>query len=140
LAIIVDGTVAYANGYGVLNTETKQPVTRETMFRVGSVTKMFTGAMLAQLEAAGTIDLTPNEIRALTAAMEKTARFRIANHNNNLQRLRGTPGMGAFVNFYTLPDAPGAAPVAPAAGGGVDLQGAAAAERARREALKQGAK
>ena len=57
LAIVVDGKVAYANGYGVLNTETKQPVTRETMFRVGSVTKMFTGAMLAQLEAAGTIDL-----------------------------------------------------------------------------------
>ena len=57
LAIVVDGKVAYANGYGVLNTETKQPVTRETMFRVGSVTKMFTGAMLAQLEAAGTIEL-----------------------------------------------------------------------------------
>jgi CubicO group peptidase (beta-lactamase class C family) len=57
LAVVVDGKVAYANGYGVMNAETKQPVTRETMFRVGSVTKMFTGALLAQLEATGIMDL-----------------------------------------------------------------------------------
>jgi hypothetical protein len=113
----------------------------EAMRGQGAITE--NERLLIRKAAAGTIDLTPNEIRTLTGAMEKTAKFRIANHNNNLQRLRGTPGMGAFVNFYTLPDAPGAAPVAPAAPGapaGPGLRERAAQERARREALQQGVK
>jgi CubicO group peptidase (beta-lactamase class C family) len=57
LAVVVDGRIAYAQGYGVTNVESAQPVTRETLFRVGSVTKMFTGALLAQLEAEGLLDL-----------------------------------------------------------------------------------
>jgi CubicO group peptidase (beta-lactamase class C family) len=57
LAVVVDGRVAYAQGYGVTNVESSAPVTRETLFRVGSVTKMFTGALLAQLEVAKILDL-----------------------------------------------------------------------------------
>lgn len=57
LAVVVDGRIAYARGYGVTSVESQQPVTRETLFRVGSVTKMFTAALLAQLEAEGLLDL-----------------------------------------------------------------------------------
>ncbi len=58
LAVVVDGKIVYAAGHGVANAESREPVTRETLFRVGSVTKMFTGALLAQLEASGVVDLT----------------------------------------------------------------------------------
>ncbi len=57
LAVVHEGRVVYAQGYGVTNIESGERVTRETLFRLGSVTKMFTGALLAQLEVAKLVDL-----------------------------------------------------------------------------------
>ncbi|MCC7052961.1 MAG: beta-lactamase family protein [Gemmatimonadaceae bacterium] len=57
LAVVVDGQLAYAGVYGVADAETRRPVTTRTLFRVGSVTKMFTAATLSQLAAEGTVDL-----------------------------------------------------------------------------------
>lgn len=57
VAVVVDGRIAYAKGFGVVDVERGDPVTTETLFRVGSVTKMFTGALLAQLAETGRIDL-----------------------------------------------------------------------------------
>lgn len=57
VAIVLDGKLVYAKGYGVADVETKRPVTAATLFRVGSVTKMITGATLAKLAAEGKLDL-----------------------------------------------------------------------------------
>ncbi|MBX7119675.1 MAG: beta-lactamase family protein [Gemmatimonadaceae bacterium] len=57
VAVVVDGRVAYSRGYGVADVETGRAVTPRTLFRVGSVTKMFTAALLAQLAAEGKLDL-----------------------------------------------------------------------------------
>lgn len=57
VAVVVDGRLAYTKGYGVADVESRRPVTERTLFRVGSVTKMFTGAALAQMAAQGSIDL-----------------------------------------------------------------------------------
>lgn len=57
VAVVVGGRLAYAKGFGVADVERGDPVTTETLFRVGSVTKMFTGALLAHLAEAGRIDL-----------------------------------------------------------------------------------
>lgn len=57
VAVVVNGQLAYAAGYGVANAESGQPVTAQTLFRVGSVTKMFTGATLTQVAHAGRLDL-----------------------------------------------------------------------------------
>jgi CubicO group peptidase (beta-lactamase class C family) len=57
VAVVVDGRLAYTRGYGVADVETGRPVTERTLFRVGSVTKMVTGAVLAQLAADGRLDL-----------------------------------------------------------------------------------
>jgi CubicO group peptidase (beta-lactamase class C family)/alpha-beta hydrolase superfamily lysophospholipase len=58
VAVVVDGRVAYAAGYGIANIETGQPVTTDMLFRVGSVTKMFTAATLTQLAHEGKLSLT----------------------------------------------------------------------------------
>src|SRR5919108_5336077 len=42
VAVIKDGQVVYAKGYGVASSETGAPVTPEMLFRLGSTTKMFT--------------------------------------------------------------------------------------------------
>ncbi len=57
VAVVVDGKLAYAKGYGVADIETGRVVTNNTLFRVGSVTKMITAAALAQLESDGKLDL-----------------------------------------------------------------------------------
>lgn len=57
VAVVVDGKLAYAKGYGVADIETGRPVTTQTLFRVGSVTKMVAAATLMQLAADGKLDL-----------------------------------------------------------------------------------
>jgi CubicO group peptidase (beta-lactamase class C family) len=48
LAVLEDGKIVKAQGYGVANIEAKTPVTPETVFKIGSVSKQFiaTGIML----------------------------------------------------------------------------------------------
>jgi CubicO group peptidase (beta-lactamase class C family) len=53
LAVVVDGQLVYAQAYGLANVETQQPMTSDMLLRVGSVTKMFTGTMLAELAERG---------------------------------------------------------------------------------------
>ena len=51
-----DQTV-FAKGFGVANLDTREPVTADTLFRLGSTTKMFTGATLVSLAEAGKVKL-----------------------------------------------------------------------------------
>ncbi|MBX3173695.1 MAG: beta-lactamase family protein [Gemmatimonadaceae bacterium] len=57
VAVALDGKVVFSKGYGVADIETQRPVSAQTLFRVGSVTKMVTGAVLTQLAADGKLDL-----------------------------------------------------------------------------------
>ncbi len=57
LAIAENGKLIYSKTYGVADIETGRKVTGETLFHVGSVTKAFTGLLLAQLAAEGKVDL-----------------------------------------------------------------------------------
>lgn len=57
VAIAVDGKVVYSRAFGVADIETARPVTPQTLFRVGSVTKMVTAAVLTDLAAEGKLDL-----------------------------------------------------------------------------------
>jgi CubicO group peptidase (beta-lactamase class C family) len=49
VAVVSNGQLVYAKGYGLANVETQQPMTADMLLRVGSVTKMFTGATIASL-------------------------------------------------------------------------------------------
>ena len=56
VAVVTDGQVALAQGYGVSNVATKAPVEPDTRFDIGSVTKTFTavGVLLLYQESQGT--------------------------------------------------------------------------------------
>lgn len=56
IAIIQDGKVTYAKGYGLRNLESKQPVTTKTLFAIGSSTKSFTVTSLGVLVDQGKIE------------------------------------------------------------------------------------
>ena len=49
--------VIYSKGFGYADVEHGVPVTPDTVFPIGSITKTMTGLAIAQLSAAGKIDL-----------------------------------------------------------------------------------
>jgi CubicO group peptidase (beta-lactamase class C family) len=55
IAIVEGDRVVYQNGIGIGNVETGQPVSADMLFRVGSVTKMFTTAALVSYAEEGAL-------------------------------------------------------------------------------------
>jgi CubicO group peptidase (beta-lactamase class C family) len=55
VAIVQNGKVVYAKGFGVRRLETGEPVTTSTVFRVGSTTKAMTSMMIATLVDEGVL-------------------------------------------------------------------------------------
>jgi len=56
IAIVKDGEVVLAKGYGYRDVEQQLPVTPSTLFAIGSVTKSFTVTLLGTLADQGTVD------------------------------------------------------------------------------------
>jgi CubicO group peptidase (beta-lactamase class C family) len=54
---VVDGRTAFARGFGTTCIEEGRPVTADTLFRIGSTTKMFTAAAVTGLAQEGKLDL-----------------------------------------------------------------------------------
>ena len=57
VAVAVNGKLVWSEGFGYADAERKQPVTRETQFRIGSVSKPLTAAAVALLYEQGKLDL-----------------------------------------------------------------------------------
>jgi CubicO group peptidase (beta-lactamase class C family) len=57
VAVVSGDRVVFAKGYGVSNIENGAPVTPDILFRIGSVTKMFTATLLVTLAEEQKIDL-----------------------------------------------------------------------------------
>jgi CubicO group peptidase (beta-lactamase class C family) len=58
VAVVKDGKVIFAKGYGYADVETKKPVSADgTLFRPGSISKLFTWTAVMQLVEQGKLDL-----------------------------------------------------------------------------------
>jgi CubicO group peptidase (beta-lactamase class C family) len=57
VGVVLDGQLVYSEGFGVGDPATKEPVTPHTLFRIASLTKLFTGMAILQLRDAGKLDL-----------------------------------------------------------------------------------
>jgi CubicO group peptidase (beta-lactamase class C family)/D-alanyl-D-alanine dipeptidase len=57
VALVADGQIVYADGFGFADPRAKAPATAETVYRVGSVSKLFTDLAIMQHVEAGTLDL-----------------------------------------------------------------------------------
>lgn len=53
LAVVKDGRMVFAKGFGVADLETKTPVKPETIFAIGSTTKAFTSTLVAMMVDEG---------------------------------------------------------------------------------------
>ena len=57
IGVVHDQDLVWAEGYGVSDLATGAPVTPETVFRIGSITKLFTATAVMQLRDAGKLRL-----------------------------------------------------------------------------------
>jgi len=57
LAVIKDGEILLARGYGFANVETEEPVQPDSLFRIASVSKIITAAAVLKLVEEGRLDL-----------------------------------------------------------------------------------
>ena len=57
IALVDDQKIVWSQGYGFANPATKKPATAHTVYRVGSVSKLFTDLAVMQLVERGTLDL-----------------------------------------------------------------------------------
>ncbi len=57
VAVAIDGTLVWSEGFGYADAARRRPVTRATQFRIGSVSKPLTAAAVALLYEQGKLDL-----------------------------------------------------------------------------------
>ncbi|MCA9886403.1 MAG: beta-lactamase family protein, partial [Anaerolineae bacterium] len=57
VGIVRDDATLYAAAQGVTNLESKHPVSTRTLFRLGSITKVFTATLLMTFVEAGQVNL-----------------------------------------------------------------------------------
>jgi CubicO group peptidase (beta-lactamase class C family) len=57
LAVVKDGRIVYERGYGMANLELGVPITPQTVFDIGSVSKQFTAMSIVLLEQDGKLEL-----------------------------------------------------------------------------------
>jgi CubicO group peptidase (beta-lactamase class C family) len=108
VAIVADGRLLFARGYGITDPETKQPVSADcTIFRIGSISKVFTSTAVVQLADRGTIDLHADVNRYLKRLKMPASNFtavtpwHLLTHSAALDEIR--PGTQAETEAGLLP-------------------------------------
>lgn len=66
VAVTINGKQQYFN-YGVASKETGKPVTQDTLFEIGSVSKTYTATLIAYAQATGKLALTDKASKVLPA-------------------------------------------------------------------------
>jgi len=90
LAIVAlrDGRVVYAKGFGVTSADSKNPVTPDTLFRVGSMTKMLVATAAVSLSEQGRLRLDApvgNYLYGLNAQVGQVTTHQLLSHISGLR-------------------------------------------------------
>ncbi len=112
VAVIADGRIDWAKGYGVTAAEGGRPVTPETLFQAASLSKHVAAMVALRLVDEGKLSLDEDVNRKLRTwkvpeneftKTEKVTLRRLLNHSAGLT-VHGFPGYGADEPVPTLPE------------------------------------
>jgi CubicO group peptidase (beta-lactamase class C family) len=99
VGIVIDGELAYAKGFGVVDPATKTVPDADTVYRIGSISKSFTGLALLSLRDEGMLDLDDPLARWISEASKlvyPTHDERPITLRQLTQHTSGLPRMGPF--------------------------------------------
>lgn len=94
IALVDDQRVVWSQGFGYADVQAKQPATADTLYRVGSISKLFTDTAALQLAESGKLNLDEPVQRLLTgfaprswdgSSADITPRM-LMTHHSGLQR------------------------------------------------------
>jgi CubicO group peptidase (beta-lactamase class C family) len=87
--VVVSGDrVVFSKGFGVANVETRAPVTPETLFQIGSITKPFTAAALLTLADEGKLKLDApigNYVKNLSPKLGQVSLHHLLSHTAGIK-------------------------------------------------------
>jgi len=89
-----DGTI-WLHGFGVADRATGRPVTDSTVFRIGSISKMFVGVTALQLQERGVVDLQ-DPLRTLAPDLELTNPWAESHPVRLVHLLEHTAGLDGY--------------------------------------------
>jgi CubicO group peptidase (beta-lactamase class C family) len=87
VAIVSDDKIIFAKGFGVANTETNIPVTPDTLFQIGSITKTFTAAALLTLSEKGKLRFDApvgDYVKGLSPKLSKLTLHHLLSHTSGI--------------------------------------------------------
>jgi CubicO group peptidase (beta-lactamase class C family) len=109
-AVVVGDKVVWSKGVGVANVETQAPVTPDTLFQVGSVTKSFTAAAVLAAAAEGVVALDrpiATYVQGLTACVGQPTLQQLLSNSGGIMDEpdefgpQGEEGLGAYQRTWT---------------------------------------
>ena len=118
LAVVRDGRIVKAKGYGLANIEVGAPVTPETVFDAGSISKQFTATAILLLAEEGKLGLddsiakyfpeAPPALKAVTIRHLLTHTSGIPDVSDGTDETHGVKGVVDFHREYTEDELAGA--------------------------------
>lgn len=109
VGVVIGDSLVYARGFGVADLETRAPITSETLFQVGSISKSFTATLAATLSDRGLLgfdDLLARHLPHATLPDSAITLRQLAEHTSGLprdapglRRLHGDYPVLAFTHF-----------------------------------------
>lgn len=92
-----DGRVSYAQSFGMANFTFGTPDTNQTVYKIASITKLFTSTLILQLQEAGRIDLNKTIASYLPnyrgEAATKVTIHQLLNHTSGLENIDTIPNI-----------------------------------------------
>jgi CubicO group peptidase (beta-lactamase class C family) len=94
IGVVSGAELVWTKSYGYADMEKKTPATKDTVYRIGSITKQFTGLMLLQLVEAGKVRLSDPVEKYFPEVNKVEGRFAGAPPITLVQLATHTSGMG----------------------------------------------
>lgn len=99
IAIMDNGKIVYSEGFGMADRELSIPVTKTTIFNIGSVSKVYAAAAIMLLVDEGKVDLDKPVTTYLPEFSMADKRFRDITVRMTLNHTSGIPGTTGANNF-----------------------------------------
>ncbi|MEL7002056.1 MAG: serine hydrolase domain-containing protein, partial [Bacteroidota bacterium] len=96
VGIVSNGKILYAQGFGVKNMKTQEPVTIQSVFHMASVSKTFVATALAKLTSEGKLELDDLLIDHLPYFKLKDERYRQITIRHMLTHKSGIPDVNNY--------------------------------------------